>query len=167
MFWKLQLTVLKQFIPINFGLSMHLVYFIPPHLLTSWLFSWHPTYSMHPVYLIPKSMSNNGNSLELKIVVMTFNIWHMVNAQPCWNKTEKHARRLLADSWRPINLYGRLTFDTYKCITKKMSANNIVPIHKIKFGKHRWCSCDLGLSSRILTIAIGHSPVSIFKCVYN
>ena len=98
-------------------------------------------------------MSNNGNSLELKIVVMTFNIWHMVNAQPCWNKTEKHARRLLADSWRSINLYGRLTFDTYKCITKKCRQIIMFPFTKSSSGN-------------IVDFRV-NTPVSIFKCVYN
>ena len=49
------LRQLKQFIAVNFGMSMHVVYFMPSHLLKSWLFSCHHTYSMHPVYLIPES----------------------------------------------------------------------------------------------------------------
>ena len=62
-FGKLQFTMLKQFILVNFGLSMHL-FFMPPHLLKSWLFSWHPTYSMNPVYLILKSMSKGPFHLK-------------------------------------------------------------------------------------------------------
>ena len=50
---------------------MHLVYFMPPHLLKSWLFSWHPTYSMHPVYLILKSRDLKFGIWDLYIIINT------------------------------------------------------------------------------------------------